>query len=60
MPRRLVIDTNVHVSFIFSSPDSPIKQALAFAHERHNIFQSPETFEELERFCPVLSLRSIV
>lgn len=48
MPKKVVIDTNVYVSYLMSSrPDTAVMQAVNYAHGRHHLFQSAETFEEL-------------
>jgi len=48
MPKKVVIDTNVYVSYLMSSrDDTAVAQAVRYAHGRHHLYQSPETFAEL-------------
>lgn len=49
MPKKVVIDTNVYVSYLMASrSDTAVAQAVRYAHGRHHLYQSPETFAELE------------
>ena len=48
MPLDIVVDTNLYVSYIFSKPGSTIPTALRYAHQAHQVHQSPQTFTEIE------------
>lgn len=48
MPKKVVIDTNVYVSYLLASRnDTAVAQAVRYAHGRHHLYQSTETFAEL-------------
>lgn len=48
MTRKVIIDTNTHISSLFSRKGSTLWIALACAYGSHQIFQSPETLQEIE------------
>lgn len=66
MPKKLVLDTNLYVSYLASSnPESSVIRAVERAHRSHNLYQSPETFEELSevlmrpKFAKYFSLNDV-
>lgn len=48
MTKRLVLDTNLHVSLLISRPGSMVRDTLDHAYRKHLLYQSPETLAEVE------------
>ena len=48
MTKRIVVDTNVHISFLLGKPDTAASRALEMVYERYEAVCSPETLAELE------------
>ncbi|MGH1375209.1 MAG: putative toxin-antitoxin system toxin component, PIN family [Alphaproteobacteria bacterium] len=48
MTKRVILDTNVHVSAMFAKPSSTTFRVLKAAYQSHEVFQTPETIAEIE------------